>query len=133
MISLATDPKQIILIFNSDQKSHREIRAYAEAADKNLLAIDISKEKVAGTVWTEIADSLELRARDLIHTDHSRYIESYGKDHDVDCNGAIKTLQKDPNMLIFPIAIQGSKGLEVKLYNEMLTFFDVDTAAIRIP
>jgi arsenate reductase-like glutaredoxin family protein len=133
MISLATDPKQIILIYNSDQKSHREIYAYAEAADKNLLAIDISKEKVAGTTWTEIADSLGLRVRDLLHTDHSRYIETYGKNHDIDCDGAIKTLQKDPNMLIFPIAVQGSKGLEVKLYNEMLKFFDVDTAAIKIP
>lgn len=133
MISLATDPKQIVLIYNSDQKSHREIYAYAKAADKNLLAVDISKEKVAGTTWTEIADVLDLRARDLIHTDHSRYVKSYGKNHDIDCNGAIKTLQKDPNMLIFPIAIQDSKGLEVKLYNEMLTFFDVDTAAIDIP
>lgn len=133
MISLATDPKQIILIYNSEQKNHREIYAYANAADKNLLAVDISKEKVAGTTWTEIADSLGLRARDLLHTDHSRYVESYGKNHDIDCNGAIKTLQKDPNMLIFPIAVQGSKGLEVKLYSEMLKFFDVDTAAIKIP
>jgi arsenate reductase-like glutaredoxin family protein len=133
MISLATDPKQIILFYNSNQKSHRETLAYAESADKRLLSIDVSKDKVAGTAWTEIADALQLRASDLLHTDHSSYVQKYGEHHDIDCNGAIKTLQKDPDMLIFPIAIQGEKGIEIKLYSDMLKFFDADTAAIRIP
>jgi len=133
MISLATDPKQIVLFYNSNQKSHRETLAYSEASGKRLLSIDVSKNKVAGTAWTEIADALQLRASDLLHTDHSSYIKKYGKHKDIDCNGAIKTLQKDPDMLIFPIAIQGEKAMELKLYSEMLAFFDVDTSAIRIP
>jgi arsenate reductase-like glutaredoxin family protein len=133
MISLAIDPKQIVLFYNSNQKSHRETLAYSEASGKRLLPIDVSKDKVAGTAWTEIADALQLRASDLLHTDHSSYIKKYGKHKDIDCNGAIKTLQKDPDMLIFPIAIQGEKAMELKLYSEMLSFFDVDTSAIRIP
>ncbi len=133
MISLATNPRQIVLIYNSEQKSHREIFAYAQSAEKDVLAIDISKEKVAGTVWTEIADLLDIRAMDLIHTTHSTFVKKYGKDHELDCNGAIKMLQKDPEMLIYPFAIQGKRAKEIKLYNEMLDFFDPDTAEIEIP
>ncbi|AGC78269.1 hypothetical protein LX97_02939 [Nonlabens dokdonensis] len=133
MISLATNPRQIVLIYNSEQKSHREIFAYAKSADKDLLAIDISKEKVAGTVWTEVADLLDKRAMDLIHTTHSSFIKKYGENHELDCNGAIKMLQKDPEMLIYPYAIQDRRAKEIKLYNEMLSFFDPDTAEINIP
>ncbi|QJP35262.1 hypothetical protein F0365_13100 [Nonlabens sp. Ci31] len=133
MISLATNHRQIILIYNSNQKSHREIYAYAKAAGKELLAIDVSKDTIAGTVWTEIADVLQVNISDLLHTDHSSYENKYGKGHLIDDTGAIKTLQKDPEMLQYPLAIEGNKGIEVKLYNEMLKLFDVDTAAIKIP
>ncbi len=133
MISLATDLNQIVLFYNSNQKSHRETLAYAASTGKRLLSIDVSKDKVAGTTWTEIADALELRASDLLHTDHSSYVKKYGEHKDIDCNGAIKTLQKDPDMLIFPIAILGEKATELKLYSEMLAFFDVYTSGIRIP
>lgn len=133
MISLATDPKQIVLFYNSTQKNHREIFAYAESAGKDLLAIDVSKDKVAGTTWTEIADVMNLRVRDLIHTDHATFENKYGKNSNIDCDGAIKVLQKDPEMLIFPIAIEGKKAREIKLYNEIIEFYDVDTAGIHIP
>jgi arsenate reductase-like glutaredoxin family protein len=133
MISLATNHRQIVLIYNSNQKSHREIFAYAKAAGKEMLALDVSKDIIGGTVWTEIADVLQVNVRDLLHTDHSSYENKYGKGHQIDDTGAIKTLQKDPEILLYPIAIEGEKGIEVKLYNEMLKLFDVDTAAIKIP
>jgi arsenate reductase-like glutaredoxin family protein len=133
MISLATNQRQIVLIYNSNQKSHREILAYATAAGKELLTVDVCKGTVAGTLWTEIADVLQVNVRDLLHTDHSSYENKYGKGHQIDDTGPIKTLQKDPEILLYPIAIKGNKGMEVKLYNEMLKLFDVDTAAIKIP
>lgn len=133
MISLATNHRQIVLIYNSNQKSHREILAYAKAAGKELLPIDVSKDAVAATVWTEIADVLQVKVSELLHTDHSSYENKYGKGHQLDDNGAIKTLQKDPETLLYPIAIEGNKGIEVKLYNEMLKLFNADTAGIKIP
>ncbi|WP_292892197.1 hypothetical protein [Nonlabens sp.] len=133
MISLATNHRQIVLLYNSNQKGHRETLAYAKASGNNLLSIDVSKDKVAGTVWTEVATLLQVNVRDLLHTEHSLYENKYGKGHVIDDTGAIKTLQKDPEILLYPIAIKGNKGIEVKLYNEMLKLFDIDTAAIKIP
>lgn len=132
-ISLATSERQLVLIYNSDIKNHREIRAYAESAGKDLHEVDISKTKVAGTVWTEIADLMEVRVLDIIKTEHATFIEKYGKDHKVDCDGAIKFLQNDPEMLIYPIAIKGDRAKEVKIYGEMQDFFGPDTAAVNIP
>ncbi len=132
-ISLATSERQLVLIFNSDIKNHREIRAYAESAGRDLHAVDISKTKVAGTVWTEIADLMEIRVLDLIKTEHATFIEKYGENHKVDCDGAIKFLQKDPEMLIYPIVIKGDKAKEVQIYGHMQDFFGPDTAAVNIP
>ncbi|MGB5981698.1 MAG: hypothetical protein WBG46_06105 [Nonlabens sp.] len=131
--SLATDQRQLVLIYNSDIKNHREIFAYAQSSDKEMLGIDISKTQVASTVWTEIADLLEIRVLDLVKTDHSTFITKYGKDHEVTCNGAIQFLQKDPSMLIYPIAIKGDTAKEVELYGHMQDFFGTDTAAVDIP
>jgi arsenate reductase-like glutaredoxin family protein len=132
-ISLATSARQLILIYNSDTKNHREIFAYATSADKNMLALDISKTKVAGTVWTEVADLMGVRVRDLIKTDHANFVSKYGSDHDIDCDGAIKFLQNDPEMLVFPIIIQGDRAKEVELYGHVQDFYNTDTSAIDIP
>ncbi len=132
-ISLATSARQLILIYNSDSKNHREIFAYATSADKNMLALDISKTKVAGTVWTEVADLMGVRTRDLIKTDHANFVSKHGEDHDIDCDGAIKFLQNDPEMLVFPIIIQGNRAKEVELYGHVQDFYNTDTSAVDIP
>jgi arsenate reductase-like glutaredoxin family protein len=132
-ISLATSDRQLILIYNSNVKNHREILAYATSADKDLSSIDLTKTKVAATVWTEIADLMEIRVRDLIKTDHANFVIKHGKGHEVDCNGAISFLQNDPEMLVFPIVIHGNVAKEVKIYGHIQEFFDPDTAAIKIP
>lgn len=132
-ISLATSAKELILIYNSDSKNHREIFAYATSADKDFIAIDLTKTKVAGTVWTEVAELLGWRVKDLIKTDHANFVSKYGEYHDIDCDGAIKFLQNDPEMLVFPIIIQGNRAQEIKLYGHVQDFYNADTAAIDIP
>lgn len=132
-ISLATSERQLILFYNAQVKNHKEIYAYAASANKDLLAIDVNTTKVAATVWTEIAELLGGTPKDLIKVEHANFVNKYGKDHEVDNDDAIDFLQKDPEMLVFPIAIEGTRAKEVELYGQMQQFFDPDTAEIRIP
>ncbi|MGB3591380.1 MAG: hypothetical protein WBA16_06790 [Nonlabens sp.] len=132
-LSLATSDQQIVLFYNSTYKNHREIHAYAAAAQKPVLAIDVSKTKVAATVWTEVADLLKCEVKDLIKTEHSSYIEKYGQGTELGNNDAINMLQQDPDMLLVAIMVWGHYAREVELYGHAVQFFNRDTAAVRIP
>ncbi|AZQ44359.1 arsenate reductase family protein [Nonlabens ponticola] len=133
MISLATDEREIVLLYDSNNKNHREIYAYAVAAKKPLNAIDVNKQHTTGTQWSEIANKLDKDVKDLIDTDHSIFIEKHGKKVSLTNDGAIKLLQNDPEMLLFPIAVQGDKAKVLHLYGDMTDFIGPDTAAVNIP
>jgi arsenate reductase-like glutaredoxin family protein len=133
MISIATDEREIVLIYNSNIKNHREIYAYATAADASLNALDIQKERLTGTLWSEIANALGKEVKDLIHTDHGTFVQKHGENVVLDNDGAIKLLQHEPELFIFPIAIRGKKAIEAKLYGDITQLFGTDTAQIKIP
>jgi arsenate reductase-like glutaredoxin family protein len=132
-ISLATDERQLLLFYNAQVKNHKEIYAYAVSANKDLLAIDVATTKVAATVWTEIAAMLGGEPKDLLKTDHANFVTKHGKGHEVDNDDALDFLQKDADMLVFPIIIEGTRAKEVKLYGQVQQFFDPDTSEIKIP
>lgn len=133
MISLATSPRQIVLFYNSKSKKHRECRAYAEAADVDLLPIDISETKVTGTEWAEVAEVLDMKVVELTDTEHPDFTAAYAKDSSPTSDGVIKLLQNNPETLIHPIAIRGKKGVIAKLYNDILKLQDGDSAKVDIP
>lgn len=133
MISIATDEREIVLIYNADIKNHREIYAYATAAGIPLNALNIQKDHLTGTLWSEIANALGKEVKDLIHTDHSTFVQKHGESVVLDNDGAIKLLQHEPELFIFPIAIRGKKAIEAKLYGDVTQLFNTDSAQINIP
>jgi arsenate reductase-like glutaredoxin family protein len=132
-LSLATDDRQIVLIYNSAEKNHREIRAYAEAAQKPVLDIDIQKTQIGKTVWTEIADLLNCNVEEIIDTNHNSFTSKHGTDVKLESHDALDMLQKDPDMLTYPIMVWGDYAKIVKLYGNAVEFFNRDTSGVRIP
>ena len=96
-------------------------------------AMDITKEKVTGTLYSEITDLMSMEVKDLIDTDHTTFVEKHGEDVTLTNDGAIKILQNEPEMLLYPIVIKGKKAMVAKLYGDVTNFFDNDTAAVDIP
>ncbi len=133
MVSIATDKRELVLLYNSNIKNHKEIHAYAKSADSKLKAIDVSKDHVTGTIYTEIADLLNMQVKDLIPTDHATFVQKHGENVTLDNDGAIKILQNEPDMLIYPIAMRGNQALIARIYGDITKLFKTDTAAINIP
>ncbi|WP_194852523.1 hypothetical protein [Nonlabens antarcticus] len=133
MISIATDEREIVFIYNSDIKNHREIFAYVQSADKKVNALDITKEKITGTLWSEVAELLGKEVKDLLHTDHGTFVQKYGENVSLENDGAIKILQNEPEMFIFPIAIRGKHAIEPHLYGDVTELFGSDSGKINIP
>jgi len=133
MISIATDHREIVLIYNSDIKNHREIFAYAQSADVKLNALDLQTEKITGTLWSEVASMLGKEVKDLVPTDHGAFVQKHGEGITLDNEGAIKILQNEPDMLVYPVAIKGSHAIVAHLYGDITQLFGTDTAGIKIP
>ena len=111
---LAEDKKQMILLYNSETSIGKQTYAYANASDKKLLAIDISKTKVTGTQWAEIASKLNLNIGDLVDENHPNFIDNYGKNNvDLDSEDWIKVLQKEPVVLKGCIVLNGTESLVI--------------------
>ena len=133
MVSIATDDRELVLIYNSDIKNHREIHAYAKSAEAALNSLDITEEDVTGTLLVEVADLLDMEVKDLIPTNHASFVQKHGEDVKLTNDGAIKILQNEPDMLIYPIAVHGNKAIIAKLYTDITKLFEPDTAAVNIP
>lgn len=103
-------PRQITLYYSSETSVGKQTYAYISASKKHVLAIDISKTKVTGTQWADMAENLELPIADLINREHPDFTQNYGTAPvDMDENDWLKVLQQHPEVLVFPIAVNGDE------------------------
>ena len=120
---IAKNHRQIVLYYNSDTLLGRQTYAYVKSSRKKLLAIDLSRAKVTATQWVEIADSLNLKVSELINTGHPDFIKNYGieslvmVEHDW-----LKLLEKQPEVLSYPIVINGTQFLQIRNPSDFVKF-----------
>ncbi|TRZ45269.1 arsenate reductase family protein [Robertkochia solimangrovi] len=130
---IATNDRQITLIYDSSTKLGRECQAYAASSDKRLLTIDINKTKIASTEWAEIAQKLGLSVPELIATKHPAFTNIYGVDVDIDEESAFKILEKHPETVVYPIAIRGDRAIMAHIFTDILKLVDPDSGEVPIP
>ena len=112
MGTIAKDKNQITLFYSSENSLGKQLSAYVKSSEKKVLTIDISKTKVTSTQWTEIAEGAGVEISDLIGTDHPDFKRKYGEDKmDLDSNDWLKILEKNPQLLKYPVAITGDNYL----------------------
>jgi len=133
MISLATSSRQIVLFYNSKEKRHRECLAYAESAEAEVLPIDISKTRVTGTQWAEVADFMGVKVTELTDTSHPDFTAAYAEDTEPTADGIIKLLQNNPETLTDPIAVCGKKAIKANTYADILDLHGGDSGKVNIP
>ena len=112
---ISKDDKKIILYYHSGSSLGKQTLAYAEASKRKLLSVDISKTKVTGTQWAEIAENLNMQVSDLINREHPDFIKNYGSDPiDLNQHDWMRVLEKTPEALTYPIVINGNEYLQIK-------------------
>ena len=91
--------------------------------------IDISKVKVPGTQWAEVADALGKTIGDLVD---KRILEDEDTNtSDFDSDDWIKILQNNDGVLTQPIAINGKKTVQIVNPPDVMNFFGVESAGIE--
>ncbi len=129
---IAKNDNQITLYYNSETSLGKQTYPYVESAEKDILAVDISKTKVTGTQWAELAENLNVPIRDLVDQDHPNFVKAYGKDKvDLDENGWFKVLENTPSVLDCAIVVDGQKTIPIKSPSDFVKYIEDDSAGLE--
>lgn len=131
MGSIAKDKKQVTLFYSSENSLGKQIYAYVSSSEKSILGVDISKTTVTEKQWAEIAEGLGIKIEELVGTDHPDFKEKYGDDKiDLEANDWFKVLENNPQLLKYPIAINGENYLRLKTSASFKKYMEEDSAGI---
>ena len=110
----------------------KQLDAYITSSEKKVLSIDISKTKVTPTQWAEIAEGAGMEISDLIGTDHPDFKQKYGDDAmELETNDWLKILEKNPQLLKYPIAINGDTYLVLETAASFKEHMENDSEGIE--
>lgn len=125
---IATDKNEIKLYYSSQTSIGKQTYAYVVSSEKKVLGIDVSKTKVPGSHWAEIADGLNIEIQKLINTEHPDFIKQYGdKKIDLDQHDWLRILEIHPETLAFPIVLMGGKFVAIHTPSDFVKYMDPDT------
>ncbi len=115
MGAIPKDEQQVTIYYNSESSIGKQTYAYINASSKEVHGIDVAKEKVTGTQWAALADKLGVDIADFIDTEHSKFEEMYSdKNVDLKETDWIKILQEKPELISWPIVVNGDQFLLIK-------------------
>tara|TARA_R110002051_G_C8673481_1_gene490778 strand:+ start:733 stop:1155 length:423 start_codon:yes stop_codon:yes gene_type:complete len=125
MGTIAKDGQQLTLYYNAESTIGKQTYSYITASSKKINTIDISKEKVTGTQWAELADNLGIPLSDLIDKDHPKFVDTYGsQDVVLEENDWIKILQERPEVVSWPIVVNGTQFLHIKNPSDVVKYIN---------
>ncbi len=120
---ISKDNRQIKLYYNSETSLGKQVRAYIEASEKKIQTIDISKTKLTGLQWLEIADMLNIHIAELINQKHPDFIQIYGdKKINLEQEDWLKLIEKHPIIISYPIIINGKEFIQIKSPSEFAKY-----------
>lgn len=124
---ISTDKKEIKLYFHSENSLGKQILPYVLTSERKVLAIDISKTKVTGTQWVELAKGLGIPISDLINQEHPDFIKNYGNHPNLGDEDWLKILDKTPEVLTTAIAIIGNHYVQLNSPSDFLKYIEPDS------
>lgn len=124
---MATNNRQATLIYYPGGPINDDLTAYAESSDKKMRIVDLSKENLTGTQWSEVADGLGKRVQDLVNQDHPDFKEQYTTENpELDEHDWITILTNTPKVLTRPVLINGDKFQEIERVSQFSQLLDND-------
>jgi arsenate reductase-like glutaredoxin family protein len=129
---ISKDKRKISIYYHSENSIGKQAFAYANVSDKKLHSVDISKTKVTGTQWAELASKLELNVSDLIDTENSYFKHDYGENiPEMEQHDWLKILENKPYLLKYPIVINGENYIQIKSAAELKQYLSGDSAGLE--
>ncbi|MCB0706141.1 MAG: hypothetical protein KDC34_12555 [Saprospiraceae bacterium] len=107
---MKTNSREILIYYNPESSADRKTVAHAQGLVSYVRTFSFAQAPSNGTSWQQILEWLNLHPRVLLNKAHPYYQSNIrGRDFDQDC--WVKVLQKNPELIKYPIAIRGRKAI----------------------
>ncbi|MDQ3536847.1 MAG: glutaredoxin [Bacteroidota bacterium] len=103
-------PNELFILFDSSTNTGKQTRALAYSITRHVNEVNCFKTKFSSTIWKEILNRLNLRAKDLLNRAHPDYQEKIAG-NSFDEEGWLNVLVQNPCLLKAPIAIKNNKAV----------------------
>lgn len=133
MSTIATKKNQINLYVCNDNPITKKTIALAKSSKAEVFIIDICKDKLTGTEWKELAAKANIDVSDFIQIDHPIFKEIYGEKVSISEDDAIKILNSNPQVFVYPIALRENKAVHCTTETKILELHHSDTGEVPIP
>lgn len=107
---MKTNNREILIYYNPESSSDRKTVAHAKGHIKHLKTFAHENSPSTSTSWQMIVKSLEIHPKDLLNKAHPDYRELI-KGKEFDHEGWLNVLQRNPQLILAPIAVKGSKAV----------------------
>jgi len=121
---IATSNNHIILIYNSQNSTGNQAKAYVTTSEKSIYTIDTAKDTLTATQWVEVAEGLHTAISQLINTKHPNFIQLYGDDVNMEDSEWLKVLEKNPQLVSEPILIVESNYYKIANPSSITTYLN---------
>ncbi|WP_452219638.1 arsenate reductase family protein [Lacinutrix salivirga] len=121
----------IKLYYNSKNSIGKQALAYVNSSKKDILAIDLSKTKLTGTQWIEIAENLGVLLSELVNQEHPNFRENYGGEQvNLNEDDWIKILTNSPETLKGCILMIDNAFYTINTPSAIASYLEPDTAGL---
>lgn len=130
MSVIAKDDKQLNFYYSGSSSIAKQTLGYLEASQKAIQLINIDDTKLTGTQWVELSKKLGTTVDGLVNKEHPSASDVV-KDADFDEHDWIDILDHCPQVLEYPIVVNGNKTKQLQTPTEILEFYGVDSAGLK--
>jgi len=125
----ATNENQFSYIYCQSSDLGKKVLGYIQSLEAEVQTINVSKDPLSDTVWTEVSEKIGVALGDLF-TWKKENLKDIKNRNDLNTTGWLKMIKKNPELLQKPILIKDEKAIQINSRSDVLPFFGVDSAGL---
>ena len=110
---MKTHQREILIYYNPASSGDRKTVAHAKGLTRHLKSYPFAKAPSTGTSWRTILQALDKHPKELMNKAHPFY-QNHIRGREFDDEGWINVIQRNPEILLAPIAIRGRQAILCK-------------------
>jgi len=105
---MKTNPREILIYYNPDSSSDRKTVAYAKSISRHVKTYSHCDANVTTTGWKGLLQKMDVEPKRLFNKALPEY-QSTLKGKELDEEGWLNVIRRNPHLLKSPIAVKGKK------------------------
>lgn len=111
--------RELVLFYDPKSELGKKTLAYAKSISNYINDVDIMHTQLTSTIWKEIINKLRLQPKELMNRS-SEYFRDNVEGHEITMRGLLEVLNRNPGILVGPIAMKGDKAVLCKTPTDVL-------------